>query len=197
MAILLLGSCLTTFHPIFTEKDLVFDSRLNGNWSKEDDGSTAYYRLAQPNELKSLSPAIQHNASKIYMLEERNPQGDLKSRQYAFMVKLGKYHYMDYYPVMLAEADKENRFFAAHYIPMHSIYRIKFKNDNSFDIEQLDAGYLENLIRNKKVRIRHEVKADGSYVITAPTTELQQYLVKYSDIPEAYSKDNSASYSRK
>jgi len=193
--IILLGSCLTTLHPIFTEKDLVSDARLYGKWSKED-GSTASYQVAHTSDVKNLSPSIQRNASKVYMLEERDAKGKLQSKQYAFMVKLGKYYYMDFYPAGLKEADNVERFFAAHYIPMHSIYRINFKNDSSFDIQQLDAGYLENLIKNKKIRISHEVTEDGNYVITAPTEELQKYIIKYSDTPEAYSKDNNASYSK-
>jgi len=56
--------------------------------------------------------------------------------------------------------------------------------------------YCENLIKNKKIRISHEVTEDGNYVITAPTEELQKYIIKYSDTPEAYSKDNNASYSK-
>ena len=194
--ILLLGSCLTTLHPIFTEKDLVSDPRLNGKWSNIEDGSTANYRLAQINDVKSLSTSMQRNVSKIYMLEERDAQGLLKSKQYAFMVRLGKYYYMDFYPTQLKQADNEEKFFAAHYIPMHSIYRIRFKDDHSFEMQQLDAGYLENLIKNKKIRIRHEVTEDGNYVITAPTEELQKYIIKYSEVPEAYSKDNSATYSK-
>jgi hypothetical protein len=194
--ILLLGSCLTTLHPIFTEKDLVSDPRLNGKWSNIEDGSTANYRLAQINDVKSLSTSMQRNVSKIYMLEERDAQGLLKSKQYAFMVRLGKYYYMDFYPTRLKQADNEEKFFAAHYIPMHSIYRIRFKDDHSFEMQQLDAGYLENLIKNKKIRIRHEVTEDGNYVITAPTEELQKYIIKYSEVPEAYSKDNSATYSK-
>ena len=193
--IILLASCLTTLHPIFTEKDLVSDARLYGKWSKED-GSTASYQVAHTSDVKNLSPSIQRNASKVYMLEERDAKGKLQSKQYAFMVKLGKYYYMDFYPVGAKEVDNEEKFFAAHYIPMHSIYRIRFKDDHSFDIQQLDAGYLENLIKNKKIRISHEVTEDGNYVITAPTEELQKYIIKYSDTPEAYSKDNNASYSK-
>jgi len=193
---LLLGSCLTTLHPIFTEKDLVSDPRLNGKWSNKEDGSTASYRPAQISDVKSFSTSMQRNVSKIYMLDERDAQGLLKSKQYAFMVRLGKYYYMDFYPAGLKHADNVEKFFAAHYIPMHSIYRIRFKDDHSFEIQQLDAGYLENLIKNKKIRIRHEVTEDGNYVITAPTEELQKYIIKYSEVPEAYSKDNSATYSK-
>lgn len=191
---ILLGGCLTTLHPIFTEKDLVADSRLAGNWKKSKDGSMITYRLASAGELKTLSPDLQRHTDKIYIMEAKNAEGITEATQYAFLVRLGKYYYLDYYPAGAKETT--NDFFAAHYIPMHSIYRIKFTGNRSFEIQQLDAGYLENLIRNKQVRLRHEVTDDGDYVITAPTEELQQYIIKYSDVPEAYEGDNSNSYTR-
>jgi hypothetical protein len=196
LGILILEGCLTTLHPIFTEKDLVFDSRLAGSWKNVKDGSTATYRQATANDLQSLSTALQRNANKIYILEEKDAQSKTTSAYYAFLVKLGNYYYLDYYPAGLKENQSADEFFTAHYIPMHSIYRVNFNGDLSFDLQQLDGGYLENLIRNKKIRLRHEVTNDGNYVITAPTTELQQYLVKYSDVPEAYSNDNKESYNR-
>ena len=196
LILVFLNGCLTTLHPIFTEKDLVFDPRLVGKWSNTEDASTATYRPANESELKSLSTALQRNASRIYLREERDAQGKLKSKQYAFLVKLGKYYYMDFYPAGLKGNRMQDEFFATHFVPMHSIYRIRFKNSHSFDIQQLDAKYLETLIRNKKIRIKHEVTEDGGYVITAPTEELQKYIVKYSDIPEAYSGDNSSSYNK-
>ncbi|MEP7371847.1 MAG: hypothetical protein ABI675_00575 [Chitinophagaceae bacterium] len=196
LGVLFLESCLTTLHPIFTEKDLVFDPRLTGNWKKIKDSSIATYRQATAKDLQTLSPVLQHNANKIYILEEEDAKNKTRSTYYAFLVKLGKYYYLDYYPSGLKENQSADEFFAAHYIPMHSIYRVKFNGNLSFDLQQLDGGYLEKLIRNKKIRLRHEVTDDGNYVITAPTEELQQYLIKYSDVPEAYSKDNSESYNR-
>jgi len=196
LILVFLNSCLTTLHPIFTEKDLLFDPRLAGSWKKIKDGSNVTYRSATTSDVGTLSPTLQRNVSKIYMYEEKDEQGRIKSTHFAFMVKLGKYYYMDYYPVAVNENGPANEFFAAHYVPMHSIYRIKFTSNHSFDVQQLDAGYLENLIKNKKIRIRHEVTEDGNYVITAPTEELQKYIVKYSDIPEAYNNDNSASYNK-
>ena len=196
VTVVILSGCLTTLHPIFTEKDLVADPRLAGSWKKTKDGSIATYRQANSQDLDEFSPALKRNADKILMLEEKDTQGNIKSASYAFMVKLGKYYYMDYYPTGIEKNKSVDDFFAVHYVPMHSIYRIKFAGSRDFDIQQLDAGYLEKLIRNKQVRIKHEVTDDGKYVITAPTEELQQYLIKYSDVPEAYSNDNSASYSR-
>jgi len=194
--VLCLAGCLTTLHPIFTAKDLITDPRLIGNWEKAKDKSKVIYRQPNVNELNNLSPALQSEAGKIYMLDEKDEQGDIRSTYYAFMVKLGKYYYMDYYPASEKERQSADNFFAAHYIPMHSIYRIEFKNNNSFDVQRLDGGYLEKLIKNKQIRIRHEVMEDGGIFITAPTEELQQYLIKYSDVPEAYGGDNSDNYSK-
>ena len=196
LGLVLLNGCLTTLHPIFTEKDLVFDPRLAGNWKKSKDSSTALYRQANTGDLEGLSPALKRNAARIYIREEKDSRGRTKSTSYAFMVKLGKYYYMDFYPADLKTTELAVEFFAVHYVPMHSIYRIKFAGNYSFDIQQLDAGYLEKLIRNKQVRLKHEVTDDGNYLITAPTAELQQYLIKYSDTPEAYNNDNSDTYTK-
>jgi len=188
-AILCLAGCLTTLHPIFTSKDLVTDARLIGIWEKTKDSTKVVYRRPTAHEINNLSQALQSEAPKIYMLDEKDQQGNIKSTNYAFMVKLGKYYYMDYYPAGEKERQSCDHFFAAHLVPMHSIYRIQFKNDNSFGVQRLDGGYLERLIKNKQIRIKHEVMEHGDIFITAPTQELQQYLIKYSDVPEAYNEN--------
>ena len=190
-AVLCLAGCLSTLHPIFTANDLVTDTRLIGSWEKAKDKTKVVYRLPDVNEINNLSPALQSEAAKIYMLDERDEQGNLRSTNYAFMVKLGKYYYMDYYPASEKERRLSDHFFAAHYFPMHSIYRIRFNNDNSFNVQRLDGGYLEKLIKNKQIRIKHEVMQDGGIFITAPTQQLQQYLIKYSDVSEAYGDNES------
>ncbi len=194
--VLCLAGCLTTLHPIFTGKDLITDPRLIGNWEKAKDKTKVIYRQPSDNEVNNLSPALQSEAGKIYMLDEKDEQGHIRSTNYAFLVKLGKYYYMDYYPASEKERRSADNFFAAHYVPMHSIYRIEFKNNNSFNVQRLDGGYLEKLIKNKQIRIRHEVMEDGGIFITASTEELQQYLIKYSDVPEAYSNDNNDTYTK-
>ena len=87
--ILILEGCLTTLHPIFTEKDLVFDPRLTGNWKKTKDGSIVTYRQATIKDLQSLSPALQRNASKIYLLEEKDAQNKTKSTLLCLFGKAG------------------------------------------------------------------------------------------------------------
>lgn len=194
--VLCLVGCLTTLHPIFTARDLMIDSRLFGNWEKAKDKAKVTYRQPDAWEMNNLSAELQSRAGKIYMLDEKDERGNIKTTYYAFMIKLGKYYYMDYYPASEKERRSADNFFAAHYIPMHSIYRIEFKDNNSFNVQRLDGGYLEKLIKNKQIRIKHEVMEDGGILITAPTEELQQYLIKYSDVPEAYNNDNNDNYTK-
>lgn len=186
--------CLTTLHPIFTVNDLVTDSRLEGTWTDEKNGTTIIYRKPTPQELGRLSPVLQRQSARILVMEQKNEESSVELLQFAFLVKLGKYYYLDYYPVETDEI--KNDFFTAHYFPMHSIYRIDFTGDRTFDLRQLDAGYLESLIQNKKIRLGYEVIDDERYVITAPTKDLQQYILKYCEVDEAYNGSNRSSYTK-
>ncbi len=195
-SLLLLTGCLTTIHPIFTVNDLVADGRLAGSWKKATDGSVTTYRKVTKSEMKQFSETLQQNADKVYLVNEKNTTGNPEFVYYAFLVKLGKYHYFDYYPADTKERETADTFFKAHYIPMHGIYRIDFRTDGTFELRQLDGGYLEKLIRDKQIRIKHETMNDGDFIITASTEELQQYLIKYSDIPEAYDNNNASLYTK-
>ena len=84
-----------------------------------------------------------------------------------------------------------DEFFGAHFVKMHTSYRVEIMNDRSFELSQLAEGYVTRLIDEKKIRIKHETYADDNIVITASTSELQQYLIKYSDEPEAYESEKT------
>src|ERR1700745_752501 len=86
-AVVCLVGCLTTLHPIFTGKDLVTDPRLIGNWEKSKDKTQVIYRRPNAGEINNLSQALQNEADKIYMLDEKDEKGNIKSNKYAFLGK--------------------------------------------------------------------------------------------------------------
>src|SRR5258706_7969177 len=195
-AALLLNGCLSTLHPVFTVNDLVADNRLTGSWNKPKDGTTTTFRKAKKEELALFSEIVKKNADKIYIAMEDSGSGNKEAFYYAFLLRLGNNYYMDTYPSGFDETENADPFYKAHYIPLHAIYRVYFRTDNSFELKPLDGGYLEKLIRNKQIRIKHEVMPDGDYLITAGTEELQQYLKKYGDVAEAYDGSNASIYTR-
>ena len=192
-----LSSCLSTIHPIFTEKDLLFDQRLIGSWKYEakPSGGTVQIIKATKQDLDHL-PALQKLAGKVYLASYRDGAGDIEAVYFGFFLKLGNNYYMDFYPAETPATKNYDDFYRGHYLKMHTAYRIRFNNSNSFEMKQLDETYLKNLIRDKKIRISHETTEDGSFVVTAPTQELQQYLLKYGDTPEAYYSENTSTYTK-
>jgi len=186
----LLSGCLfPSLHPIFTDKDLVFNKTLLGNWIDPKTNDRVLFENVSPKDLEELTPVFKKQADKIYMLTNKDARGNIKSRYYGFLVKLGNKYYLDYYPAETEKKKNYDEFFTQHFVKMHLFYNIQFTGNGSFELKQFDKGFLEELIKNKQIRIKHEIMDDGTYFITASTEELQQYILKYSDVPKAYEED--------
>jgi hypothetical protein len=186
--LIFLSSCLTTLHPIFTEQDLAYDPKLIGTWTIEREGNKEIViisNLATENSVE-LPGNISDIKEKGYLISYQHEQGGNPERYIAFLARIGKYLYLDYYPAYKKEDQYIDEFFGAHLVKMHTSYRVEILNDGRFELSQLDGSYVENLIDQKKIRINHEMGAYDNIVITASTSELQKYLIKYSDEPEAY-----------
>ena len=186
--IIFLSGCLTTLHPIFTEKDLAYDPKLIGTWNIEREGNkerVIISNLATENSVE-LPGNISDIKEKGYLISYQHEDSRNPERYIAFLARIGKYLYFDYYPAYKKEDQKIDEFYEAHFVKMHTSYRVEILNGGNFELSQLDGSYVKSLIDQKKIRISHETAADGNIVITASTSELQQYLIKYGDEPEAY-----------
>ena len=193
LLLIFLTGCLTTLHPIFTENDLAYDPNLIGVWNTENEGKKGKVmisNLATENSLElpgNISSIKQHGYFIIYQDEN----GKTSEQYIAFLARIGKHLYFDYYPADKKEDRKLDEFFGVHFVRMHTSYRVEILKDGGFELSQLDGSYVKNLIDEKKIRISHETDADDNTVITAPTKELQQYLLKYGDEPSAYRSEKT------
>ena len=191
--IIFLSGCLTTLHPIFTEKDLVYDPKLIGTWKTDSTGNKS--RAVITNLSVESSIDIPGNISSIkhkgYLIRYQDKNGTTSERYIAFLARIGRHLYFDYYPADKKEGRKIDDFFGLHFVKMHTSYRVEISKDGSFALSQLDGSYVKSLIDEKKIRISHETDADDNTVITASTQELQQYLLKYGDEPSAYRSDKT------
>jgi hypothetical protein len=195
--LLFLSGCLTTIHPIFTEKDLVYKPELVGSWktkNEDKDGTALITCLATENSIK-LPGTISSIKQKGYLVTYKDVTGNVTGYYIAFLARIGKHLYFDYYPVPTKEERKADEFYMQHFVKMHTPYRVDIMNKGSFRLSQLEGGYLNKLIEEKKIRISHEINSDGGVVITASTSELQQYILKYGDEPEAI-RNKKTTFSR-
>jgi len=191
--LIFLSSCLTTLHPIFTEKDLAYDPKLIGVWNTENEGKKGKVmisNLATENSVE-LPGNISAIKQKGYFIIYQDENGKVSDQYIAFLARIGKHLYFDYFPADKKEDRKLDEFFGVHFVRMHTSYRVEILKDGSFELSQLDGSYVKNLIDEKKIRISHETDADDNTVITASTKELQQYLLKYGDEPSAYRSEKT------
>jgi hypothetical protein len=194
MMVAALSGCLSTLHPLFTEKDLVYDPRLVGTWRAGDGDDTAFIEQGSSASFSELPGALRNLASQAYMVTYKS---NYKTKKYhAFLCRIGKDYFLDYYPAENPRQKTYNAFYKSLFTKMHSFYRVRFRDNNSFEIGQFDDTYLTNLIKQKQIRIQHEVRFDGTYLITAPTEELQQYVIKYSEVEEAYNSSTRSTYQK-
>lgn len=193
LLLIFLSGCLTTLHPIFAEKDLVYDPKLIGTWKTDSNGNKS--RAVITNLSTESSIELPGNISSIkhkgYLITYQNQNGTTSERYIAFLAQIGKHLYFDYYPADKKEDRKIDDFFGIHFVKMHTSYRVEISKDGTFELSQLDQGYITALINEKKIRISHEKDADDNITITASTKELQQYLLKYGDEPSAYESDKT------
>ena len=188
LLLIFLSGCLTTIHPIFTEKDLAYDSKLIGAWDTENEGKKGKViisNLATENSLE-LPGNISAIKQQGYFIIYKDENGKTSDQYIAFLARIGKHLYFDYYPADKKEDRKLDEFFEVHFVRMHTSYRVEILKDGGFELSQLDGSYVKSLIDEKKIRISHETDAEGDITITASTKELQQYLLKYGDEPSAY-----------
>lgn len=179
------SGCLYTLHPLFTAKDLSFDPRLAGSW-KIDEDNTAVFERGTSASFSKLPSAIRQLADKAYTVTVKNKEGAVVQAYYAFLLHIGGNLYLDYFPAETSWQQAYDSFYRQHFTPLHSIYKVRFNGDRSFDASQFDTDYLQGLINKKQIRIHHETRFDGATLITASTEELQQYVLKYGDVPQAY-----------
>src|SRR6187397_141316 len=160
--LIFLSSCLTTLHPIFTVKDLTYDPKLIGTWNIEREGNketVIISNLATENSVE-LPGNISDIKEKGYLISYQHEDSRNPERYIAFLARIGKYLYFDYYPAYKKEDQKIDEFFEAHFVKMHASYRVEILNDGSFELSQLDGSYVKSLIDQKKIRISHEASAD-------------------------------------
>ena len=174
---LLFAQCVPSIHPIYTEKDLTTDDRVLGSWVEI--GGTDIWTFSKTAE----------QGGKSYQLILQQADG----QQFSFiahLVQLGKETYLDFYPAQFVKDSGQNYFAETMYLNswlgLHSFARIRLQ-DNGIGIQLFNYEWFEEMIKERKIRIKHErIGNDFGLVLTASTAALQQFITKYAKEEKAY-----------
>ncbi len=174
--ILIIGSCIPSLHPLYTEEDLIFDPNIIGTWMTSDSTVWKFEKFI-PKKIPG-SKNIDQSDSKLYKLIVNDGK---PAFFHVHLLKLGEYLYFDFY---IREYKIENDMADMHLFPVHTFARVQ-ADDNSIVLEHFNIEFIENLIKENKVKIKHEWSYDN-LILTAGTKELQKFVIKYADDEDLY-----------
>jgi hypothetical protein len=156
---LALGGCVPSLHPLYTDKDLIFDPALLGQWSPADgQGSWTFRKTGE----------------KEYQLDAIDKDGK-RGRFQVHMVKLDGRVFLDLFP--MERTQKEDDFYELHFVPTHTFFRVK-QIEPKLQMAYLDPEWIGKYLPEHPDAIRHE-KVHGGAVLTAQPKELQAFVLKH------------------
>lgn len=187
VALFFSGCIVYSFYPLYTEEDLFPNDILTGLWM-DDDGTSwnfehAYFGKKVPENIDSTSYVLH--------LTDKNE----KSANFSVhIIKLGGHYFLDFYLEDFLN-DSELDLASFHIVPVHTFAKLSAEK-NKLQINWFDQDWLEDLIKENKIRIHHE--NNGDYILlTAKPKELQKFVAKYVDTEAAFKDGINAVLTRK
>ncbi len=177
--LLLIQSCIPSLHPLYTSDDLVFDTQLIGEWMDSDSILWKFEKFEPSNSIfPSKADRSRDDFYKLTVMDEK------PAVFHVHLLRLEQHLYLDFY---IKDYEVNNDMADLHLFPVHTFARIK-KDNNQVQMEQFNIEFIENLIKEKKVKIKHEVSY-GNLILTAGTDELQKFVTKYANHEDMYVED--------
>jgi len=167
-----LTGCLQSLHPLFHEADLIFDERLVGAWTAEDETWTFE---------RATSGMFDKRPENAFAIRVTDKDSTISH----FQGHLGAIEddtFMDLFPDGAVQGGTEG-----WCVPLHLVYRIWVGSD-TLRIAALDTDWFDQTVSKEQTRTRLQIqKIDGRDIATAPTDTLQAFLRDhYRDVPNAY-----------
>ena len=187
VALFFSGCIVYSFYPLYTKKDLFPNDLLTGNWI---DGDSAEWKFEHPYKGKELPENIDSTSYVLKVMDKNNRE----SKFSVHIIKLGGHYFLDFYLEDFLEND-ELDLASFHIVPVHTFAKVSVSK-NQLQINWYDQNWLEKLIKENKIRIRHEY--NGDYILlTASSKELQKFVTKYVNSEEAFKDGMEAILIRK
>jgi hypothetical protein len=184
---LLSGCLVSSIHPFFRDKDIVFDPVMTGKWL---DGDSSLW-VIEPNMASEgfMEPESPDQKYSITYFEEPDRSGKFIGT----LFRINGVQYVDFYP----DTDEDNcvtELTCWHHFPTHTLARVQFNSD-SILLYWFGEEWLSDMLEENRIRIKHEtVDLGNNYtrrVLTASTDELQKFIRKYANDPKTMEEINA------
>lgn len=185
---LFLSGCVVySFYPLYTENDLFANAILIGEWYQNENDEVTYSEGADEWTFKHPFVGKKENGtidSTRYILNLKSFEGgkEIDSEFFVHVLKLGNDYFLDFY--LNDFGGDELTLATFHLLPVHTFAKLSIEKAKLI-INWFDRDWLEDLITENKIRVRHE--NNGEYILlTAKPKELQKFVAKYVNSEAAF-----------
>lgn len=167
----LLGACVPSLHPFFTERDLTSDPSLDGRWQHGDNaweftpraGRSLHVTLAEG------GPAQRKTASFV-----------------GHLFQLGEHQFLDLEPDKLELAPRQSELVKAALIPGHLLIRVR-REGAKLQLLWCDPGWVNKFLAANPRALAHR-RSGETLALTATTPELQAFVLAHLGDGELFGK---------
>jgi len=157
LAVMLGGCVLSSLHPLYTDEELIFEEKLIGKWSDED--NIWEFRAGEPN---------------TYQMRVFDGQ---EGRFVAHLVKLEDMLFLDIFPDSETLGEPQ-AFYSFHLLPVHTFMKVE-QIEPKLQLRMMDYDKVSEMLEEDPNLLKHEVVEDR-IVLTASTEQLQKFVVEYA-----------------
>lgn len=210
------SACVTSLNPLVTYDRAITDSRLTGTWEKTD----GQQFLIEPILESEFFKQEQNRSS---MFEDKKDIAKIESKEDSFLltrsyvvqykkgpgnytllvnfIRLNNQLFMNCTPITGSytthEGGSEDLDISGS-MRSYTIAKVHWQNTNTIRLDFIDGDFLYEQIKSGRMKIKNERdELYDTFLITASTKELQQFLEKYGNDARFFNKENSVILSRK
>jgi hypothetical protein len=226
ISLVVMQSCVTSLQPLATYDTAIVDDRLAGTWNSDgqdyevqkffDSDLFKYIKKEMDKTKDSIDKVFKGNVSKELSnkeMEDFSPilyfksyvikytKDKIEYNMLGSMVKLNGQFFINFSAIDFnTEKDNKPAFevTSTDLLATHTIARVQFTNSNTVKLDFIDGGFLYDQVKAGHIKIKNE-RDDlyDTFLITASTDELQQFIQKYGNDDRFFNKENSVILTRK
>lgn len=164
-AAVLLSACIPSLKPFYTEKDVVFEAGLLGEWRAND---------AKEDQEVWKFEKTDGKAYQLTTVEKDGRQGSFK----AHLFKLKQEYFLDLIPVKIDYATNQASLAACAMHPGHLLFRVP-QIAPELKIAATDYVWLGKFLKANPKSLAHHGEEDDGILLTADTKSLQGFVLQH------------------
>ena len=169
----LLNACIPSINPFYTEKDLVFDNRLVGEWQTKDSGE------------KPETWNFTRDGDKAYKLLVTDKDGK-QGRFEAHVFQLKQEYFLDLRPDECQYATNQADLIAVCMFPGHLLARVP-QFEPELKLAFFDTEWLEKYVKTNPQSLALHAD-DKARILTGETGDLQRFVLQHLGEGELFGK---------